>query len=204
MLGKIYELVGQWQETEIRLANDGSLFVINLNAAEAQQVYALTKEGGAYDDISASVACVGNHRCDIGVADSQKLLRECMEAVRKENFSAGTLPKMHISGCMSSCGSQQIAPLGWRGCKRSTEDGPVDAYFLNYGGCERQGEEKLTVGSKVILGRDVPAFLVELGRTIEETGRRYEEWIVDNEEKICEIADRYVNKISAKTIVGSV
>ncbi len=193
MLGRIYDLIAGWQEVEVRLTNDGGLYVINLNAEEAANVLALTDRDGAYDDFSASIACVGHRRCDIGVADSQKLLRDCIAAVEKEHFSPGTLPQMRISGCISSCGAQQVGTIGWRGVKRRTEEGPVDAYFFNYGGCETQGQEKLSFSSRVMLASDIPAFLVELGRTVEKTGLHFTQWMTEHEEQLCEIADRYVH-----------
>ena len=129
------------EDTEIRLANDGGLFVINLTGDEAERVLAVTA-GGAFD--------VGHRRCDIGVADSQQLLRDCIAAVEPEHFPNGTLPVMHISGCISSCGSQQIGAIGWRGVVRKTEEGMKDAYFFSYGGCARQGMEKLVTGTRVM------------------------------------------------------
>ena len=178
------------EDTEIRLANDGGLFVINLTGDEAERVLAVTA-GGAFDDISASVACVGHRRCDIGVADSQQLLRDCIAAVEPEHFPNGTLPVMHISGCISSCGSQQIGAIGWRGVARKTEEGMKDAYFFSYGGCARQGEEKLVTGTRVMLADKIPAFLVELGRMIQPTGLKFDEWLPEHEADLEALADRY-------------
>ena len=106
-LESIRKAARDMKETELRLTNEGGLFIINLTGGEAERILAVTADG-ASDDISASVACVGHRRCDIGVADSQQLLRDCIAAVEPEHFPKGTLPVMHISGCISSCGSQQI------------------------------------------------------------------------------------------------
>ena len=189
-LHEIYALVNEWEDAEIRLANDGGLYVINLTASEAKKVLAIT-EDGAIDDISCSVTCVGRRRCDIGSADSQKLLKDCLAAVEKENFSKGTLPVMHISGCISSCGSQHVGEIGWRGALRKTEEGTKEAYFFSYGGRERQGEEKLVYAKQVILAEKIPMFLVELGRTVEAAGKTFGEWLEGNEEELNNIVDQY-------------
>ena len=65
------------------------------------QVLVATTDG-ARDLFETSVACIGATTCQGGIGDSQGLLNKCVEAVRKENFKDGVLPKIHISGCPSS------------------------------------------------------------------------------------------------------
>ncbi|MFR4122950.1 MAG: hypothetical protein ACLT0W_12205, partial [Clostridium sp.] len=51
-----------------------------------------------------SVACIGAHVCQQGIRDSQGLLQKLVGMERNEQFADGILPKIHISGCPSSCG----------------------------------------------------------------------------------------------------
>lgn len=90
------------------------MYCINLTAEEAQAVLAVT-EDGARDLFESSVACVGAATCQQGVRDSQSTLKMLVEAMRREGFSDGILPRIHISGCPSSCGTHQIGTLGFRG-----------------------------------------------------------------------------------------
>jgi len=81
---------------------DETMYCINLTAEEAQAVLAVT-EDGARDLFESSVACVGAATCQQGVRDSQSTLKMLVEAMRREGFSDGILPRIHISGCPSSC-----------------------------------------------------------------------------------------------------
>ena len=151
----------------------------------------LTKDGCS-SDFEQSISCVGHARCDIGPADSQKLLENCLEAVKKEHFSPHTLPRMRISGCISSCAAQQIGLIGWRGAIRKDQEGNrVDAYFFSCGGSSVPGKEKLAESKIVLLAKDIPDFLVALGRIVEEEHIPFEEWLKGNEETLLELVKQY-------------
>lgn len=190
-LKDIYTYIKDRDGMEIRLATTGGLYIINCTGNEANDLLKLT-EGGAESDIENSVCCVGHTRCDIGPADSQGLLADCLDAVRKEHFSPHTLPRMRISGCPSSCAAQNIAAIGWRGLKRKDADGtPKDAYFFSYGGSAVPGHENLADGKIILFADQIPAFLVELGRRVEKTGLSFSQWLPDHEEELVELAKKY-------------
>ena len=44
---------------------------------------------------------------------------------------------------------------------------------------------------KLILAEDIPEFLTELGRMVEEEGMLYEEWTEKYPEKLNELIERY-------------
>ncbi|MGN0363460.1 MAG: nitrite/sulfite reductase [Bilifractor sp.] len=189
-LEEIYQKIHNWEAVEIRLAPTGGLYVINCTASEAESLLPLAN-GAIEGDISASVVCVGHKRCDIGVADSQQLLRDCLNAVKKEDFPIGTLPAMHISGCISSCGSQHVGLIGWRGTAKRTAEGRKDAYLFSYGGCCLQGKEKLAYGKQTMLAEQIPTFLVTLGREVAQSGQPFSKWLEHNEARLNEIADSF-------------
>ena len=87
---------------ELRLAPDDTVYVINLTAAEAERVLDITENNTAKTEFEASVSCIGAAVCQVGVRDSQSLLRACVEAAQKAGLPADALPKIHISGCPSS------------------------------------------------------------------------------------------------------
>lgn len=190
-LRKVYEYIRDRDGMEIRLATTGGLYVINCTGTEAQEVLALT-EGGAESDIENSVCCVGHTRCDIGPADSQGLLRDCIAAVKKEHFSTHTLPRMRISGCPSSCAAQNIADIGWRGTKKKDSEGKLqDAYVLFCGGSAVPGHEILSDGKITLMASQIPLFLVDLGRAIEPTGLTFSQWLPGHEEELVGLANKY-------------
>ena len=122
-------------DAEWRVGPDETMYCINLTAEEAQAVLAVT-EDGARDLFESSVACVGAATCQQGVRDSQSTLKMLVEAMRREGFSDGILPRIHISGCPSSCGTHQIGTLGFRGGVKLVDKKPMPAYMLYAGGCD--------------------------------------------------------------------
>ena len=190
-LREIMDLARNWRETELRLTTTGGLYIVNCTGDEARSMLELTKDG-CLSDFEQSISCVGHARCDIGPADSQKLLQNCLEAVRKEHFSPHTLPRMRISGCISSCAAQQIGLIGWRGAIRKDQDGNrVDAFFFSYGGSSVPGKEKLAESKIVLLAKDIPDFLVALGRIVEKEQVPFAKWLEGNEETLLELVKQY-------------
>lgn len=189
---ELYELIKDMQDVEIRLTPEEGLYVINCNADEAEQVLELTKDG-AGTLFETSVACIGSATCQVGIGDSQSMLHACVDAVRKENFADGVLPKIHISGCPSSCAAHQIADIGFRGGIKQTPDGPKPAFAIFVGGCALQGKEALadTTAARTITVENIPLFLVELGKMIAAENTTYDQWIPDHNEQLEELITKY-------------
>ncbi|MEI3167347.1 MAG: nitrite/sulfite reductase [Lachnospiraceae bacterium] len=127
---------------ELRLAPDETAYVINLTAAEAERVLDITENNTAKTEFEASVSCIGAAVCQVGVRDSQSLLRACVEAVQKAGLPADALPKIHISGCPSSCGTHQTGVMGFRGAAKKVNGKAESAFLLFLNGCDIQGKEK--------------------------------------------------------------
>ena len=189
-LKEIYEMVKDMKCVELRVTPEEGVYFINCNAKEAQEILTATADG-AGDLFETSVACVGNKTCQVGVGDSQGLLQLCVEAVRKENFADGVLPRIHISGCPSSCAAHQIGEIGFRGAVKQTEDGPKPAFAISVGGCALQGQEVIAEVGKAIVVEEIPLFLVELGKMISNEGMTYATWITKNQEKLEQLIEEY-------------
>ncbi len=173
---RLYETIKDMEGVELRIAPFESVYIINLTAAEARKVLAVTADSNAESLFETSLACIGGSRCQQGQRDSQALLRACIKAVREAEIPDGALPKVHISGCPSSCTSQQAGVLGFRGHNKKV-NGKVESAFLFYAdGCELQGKEVLSEEKGAILETQVPAFLVELGKAVANTGLSYAKW----------------------------
>lgn len=187
---ELYELIKDMEQVEIRLTPEEGMYIINCTANEAREILKATADGAA-TLFETSVACIGNSICQVGIGNSQALLDSCVKAVRKENFANGVLPKIHISGCPSSCGAHQIADIGFRGAVKQTQNGPVPAFALFTNGCPLQGQEIITDAGKILAADDIPSFLVELGQTITAAGSTYREWIIKNQHTFDELVAKY-------------
>lgn len=189
-LKELYNIICDMEDVELRLTPEEGIYIINCNGSEAKEVLNATDDG-ASNLFETSVACIGSSICQVGVGNSQELLNLCIDAVRKENFADGVLPQIHISGCPSSCGAQQIAKIGFRGAVKQTPDGPKPAFAIYTGGCPYQGKEKLSDFGKSIVVEDIPHFLVDLGREISAQNTTYDEWIMNNQQKLDELIEKY-------------
>ena len=190
-LEEIDLLIHNWEAVEIRLTPEGGLYVINLTAREVQTLLSLF-EDGAQTPFEASIACVGRARCAIGAADSQKLLKDCIQAVKLAELPDGVLPPLRISGCISSCGETQVGTIGFRGGRKKREDGSFyEVYFISCGGSAALGNEKLVKGTKALPADRIPAFLVKLGKKMVSLGTTFSRWYPDHTEELETLIDSY-------------
>lgn len=188
---KIYDFIDGVKDAEVRVGPDGTLYVINLTGSEARTILQTTRKG-AETPFEASVACIGAEVCQSGVCDSQKLLRNLVEKVREAGVSARALPKVHISGCPSSCGTHQIGQIGFRGGIKMVNQKPVLAYEVSFFGCERQGKERMGTSVGSMVETEIPEFLMELGKEIDQSGLSYEQWEEKHGDRLFEIAKKYL------------
>ena len=169
---------------------DETLYIINLSAAEAEKVLAVT-EDGAKTEFEYSVACIGATVCQQGIRDSQGLLQAAVKAVREAGIPDGALPKICVSGCPSSCAAHQAGTIGFQGGVRLEDKKPQPAFRLFLGGSDALGESRFGEAGAVILVRDVPALLVELGRAAAAAGQSWVQWSQDHRGDLDAIVAKY-------------
>ncbi len=186
----LYDTIAPMEDVEIRLAPDEGMYFINCTAEEAQTLLALTDDG-ANTLFETSVACIGNHICQLGLRDSQSLLKACVDAVRPYEFADGVLPKIHISGCPSSCSAHQSASLGFRGAVKQSPEGPKPAYAIFEGGCSALGKENFGADAGIMVEDKIPLFLIELGQTISRAHTVYDSWIKENHGQLLQLIAEY-------------
>lgn len=188
---KLYETVKDMDQVEMRLDPEEAMYVINLTAREALQVLDVLKDS-AENLLETSVACIGSSICQVGVRDSQNLMKSIVEEVRKHSFKDGTLPKIHISGCPSSCGTHQVGTLGFRGGVKVIDKVPKPAFNLHVNGGELQGKERFGEDWGAMLEENIPAFMTEVGETVEKAGQTFAEWFPEHRETLKKIAEKYM------------
>ncbi len=187
----VYELIKDMEAVELRIDPNEQAYIINLTGAEAEKVLEATANC-AQSIFECSVSCVGATICQQGVRDSAGLLLKCIEATRAAELPCGALPIIHISGCPSSCGTHQTAALGFRGGVKMIDKVAHPAFVFTVNGCSLQGKEAMGREVGTMLEAEIPAFLVELGKTVVASGMKYDEWNAANPTAIDEIAAKYV------------
>lgn len=187
---EIYDAIKDMDQVELRVAPDETVYIINCTGTEAEKLLTVTGDGAA-NLFETSVACIGSSICQVGVRDSQKLLAALVAAAREWNFPEGTLPRIHISGCPSSCGTHQIGRIGFRGGMKKVDGKPVSAFVLYVNGKEGEpaqfGEQLGT-----ILEEEIPAFMKALGEKVSASGKDFETWYAENPEQLRAIAAPYL------------
>lgn len=186
------DLLTDIPDAELRLAPDQSAYIVNLTGREAQQVLALTAEDTAQSLFETSVSCIGAGICQVGARDSQALLSACIDALRRADLPDGALPQIHISGCPSSCGTHQTGRIGFRGGAKPVNGKAQPAFLLYVNGCELQGKEQFGRPIGTILEKDIPKFLVDLGKTVAASGLDYDAWSAQNPDGIDQAAADYI------------
>ena len=189
---KLLNVIADMPAVECRLSPNGCVYVINLTAAEAEAVLAVTADS-AVTPFQRSVSCIGGTICSTGIRDSQGLLMAMMEAVEAAELPADALPTVYVSGCPSSCGTHHIGTLGFQGAGKIVDGKALPGFQLLMKGCDRQGEERLGEALGVILQDEIPAFMVELGRTVAASGMGFDAWLAANEDAFRALADKYIN-----------
>ena len=185
------DVIQGMEEVQMRLAPDESAYIINLAADEVPKVLEVTSDS-AKTLFETSVSCIGASICQVGLRDSQALLKSCIEEVRKAKLPKDVLPKIHISGCTSSCGTHQTAAMGFRGIVKLVDKKPNPAFMLYVNGNDGQGNEKMGHEVGIILESQIPQFIVELGKTVAESGLDFNSWNEKNQDGIEKVAEKYI------------
>lgn len=186
---EIYDTIKDMSEAELRIGPEETVYVINLDSAEAEKVLEVTADG-AQNLFETSVSCIGSTICQIGLRDSQGALAAVIEEVRKHDFPDGVLPRIHISGCTSSCGTHQIGTLGFHGGVKKVDGVVEPAFTFHVNGSEKEGEERFGEQWGMILQKDMPSFFVELGEAVSAENTIFAEWFT--EEKLRKVAEKYL------------
>ena len=191
--GQLHETIRDMKEVECRLSPDGTIYIINLNAKEVEKVLEVTNDS-AVTPFQCSVSCIGASICQQGVRDSQALLAEMMETVEEAELPENALPTFYISGCPSSCGTQQVGKLGFQGGVKMLNKKAEPAFTLLLNGCECQGKENLGEPIGAILQTQIPEFVVELGKTVAAAGMDFDSWLSQNENDFRVLASKYIEE----------
>ena len=184
------EVLKNIPDTEIRLSPDGTMYLLHLTAKEVPRILEATG-GGGENLFETSTSCIGVPICQQGLGCSQWLLAHCIERVRKENFPDGVLPRIHISGCPSGCGTHQAASLGFMGCRKKIRGETVPAFRVFINGQAQEPGSRIGEEAGILPEEVIPEFLAELGKTIQKSHKSFEEWLPENKSLFLELVQKY-------------
>ena len=188
---QLYNTIKDMPQAECRISPDETLYIINLTASEAREVLAVTSDS-AVTPFQHSVSCIGASICQQGVRDSQALLAAMLEAVDEAGLPDNALPTMYISGCPSSCGTQQIGTIGFQGGVKKVDGVVQPAFTLLLNGNAQQGSERFGEPLGTILQTKIPEFVVSLGKTVAVSGLDFTSWLETNEKAFRSLAAGYL------------
>ena len=154
-------------QVEARIAPDQSLYFINLTADEARKIANLTDDS-AINEFRRSVSCVGSTVCQIGIQDSNGLLKAIFTHLEAKGVDTRKLPRLHISGCPHSCGTHQIGEIGFHGSVKLVDKKPTTSFMLVDGGSEHMGSENFGKMAGHIVATKIPEFMEALVNKLNE------------------------------------
>lgn len=192
-LFRLYDAVKDISDTEIRIAPDSTLYIINLSAAEVPGILKATC-GGASDLFEASISCIGSPVCQHGLRNSYGLLAACIDRVRREKFANGVLPKINISGCPSGCGGHQAGTLGFSGHSKKADGALLPAYKVFVNGFSRNPDPRFGTEAAVLAESVIPDFLAALGRMVQKEQTDFTDWFPLHKEEFDALIREFADK----------
>lgn len=189
---ELAKAINEIEGAVLRLAPDETSYIINLTGDEANRILDITQKDAALSDFETTISCIGASVCQVGIRDSQSLLKKMVEAARAAHIKEDALPQMHISGCPSSCGTHQVGSIGFRGFIKMVDKKPMPGFMLFINGEDELHDEKLGEEVGVMLEDDIPKFIVELGQMVEASQKSYSEFIKENPNAVKDLAQKYI------------
>lgn len=154
---------------QIRLDTTQSLMILDLTEEEMQALLQLTALWTRPEAVYQSVACTGASTCQLGIGQSQTLLRSILDRLDQEPGATVTcLPRLMISGCPNSCGQHQKGLIGLSGFVKRVGGQEIPAYRVSLGGKTGQGVTRL--GSAVVEwpASQIPDLIAALAHFLEQ------------------------------------
>lgn len=161
------------EDVEFRISPQQDLYIVNLTAKESESLLPIIT-CFAKTRFECSVSCIGATICQVGLRDSQGLLSAILEAAEPYHFKDGVLPLIHISGCTSSCGTHQVADMGFQGSVKLVDKKPEPAFIVSVHGKDNRADACFGNVMGTMLEKEIPNFIVELGKTITEKDSDFE------------------------------
>ena len=188
---ELYDVLQDMDEVELRLTPQEDIYIVNLSGDEVQKVLEHTQDG-AHTTFETSVSCIGASTCQVGLRDSNNVLKSLIEALRPYEFKEGVLPRVYISGCPSSCGTNQIGAIGLQGFTKLVDKKPYSAFKMSVNGSSDLEDTQFGKEVGLILESDINDFFIELGTLVSNANATFENWQKENADQWQALLDKYL------------
>lgn len=121
-------LQGLDHPVEMGVTSRQSLLLRDLSGKEAEALLKAMDQAGIVLPKNHLVACVSAPTCKFGLARNERLANAIASLVDLD------LPEIAISGCMNSCASHQMTPIGFWGKRMDPENPENDLFEITIGG----------------------------------------------------------------------
>ncbi len=191
-LETLYKTILPMDDVEVRIGPDQNIYVINLTGKEAEAVLKVT-EFAARNVFETSVSCVGATICQVGLRDSNGTLVNLIESLRQDGDLSDYLPRIHVSGCPSSCGTHQIGLIGFQGSFKLVEKKPEPAFIISINGNDKLGKEVFGETLGTILQKDIYPFFKELATELKVKQMSFKDFVAVDNTALLAILNKYIN-----------
>lgn len=192
VMKELAKAIKDMEAVELRISPQQDLYIINLTAQEAEMILPVLT-CFANTRFERSVSCIGSTICQVGLRDSQGLLHKILEAAQPYSFKDGVLPLIHISGCTSSCGTHQVADLGFQGSVKLVDQKPQNAFVMSIHGNDTRSEAQFGAVCGTMLEARIPDFIVELGKRITELNSTFVAYTTEHLDEFQALVNEYCN-----------
>lgn len=190
---RIYQVIKAMPKVQIRLTPQQGMYIVHCTMQEALQLCEVMNNG-ACTTFETSIACIGATTCQSGLRDSQGTLRNIIMYMREKNYANHVLPRIYISGCISSCGTNQIAQIGFQGTVKVIDKTPYPAYQVSLHGEHRLHHTKFGEILGCILEDDICTFLNQIAMQVVAHQMTYEQWVTTFPDELHTIVEHYIKK----------
>ncbi|WP_349670573.1 nitrite/sulfite reductase [Lacrimispora sp.] len=180
------------KQQDIRLSMTESMYIRNLSREEGEKLLASMGEINQVTPIGMSVSCVGVPTCQIGVLESQTLLKEINRVLMENKIKTDYLPGVSISGCFNSCSRHQVSEIGFVGCKKRISNAPAEAFELHIGGAAGNGNTHLGECLGAIKKEDIPDFMVKLSQALNAKEMYFMDYLKEYQEEFEDMTKPYL------------
>ncbi len=186
-LKNLIKFLENCDKKSIRLSMDENMYIRDLTADKATELLDIMKEMNT-TKIEQSISCIGVPTCQMGIEQSQTLLKNILDELKKQNAPLEVLPKTYISGCTNSCARHQANELGFEGCKKKGKD----AFKLYVGGIHSKNKTELGKLIGTILAEQIPSFMCELSFLLQKQNLNFKQLISEKEDLFETLISRYL------------
>lgn len=192
VMKELAKAIKDMEAVELRISPQQDLYIINLTAQEAEMILPVLT-CFANTRFERSVSCIGATICQVGLRDSQSLLHKMLEAAQPYNFQDGVLPLIHISGCTSSCGTHQVADMGFQGSVKLVNQKPQNAFVMSIHGNDTRSDAQFGTVCGTMLEARIPDFIVALGKRITEINSTFDAYTKEHQDEFQALVNEYCN-----------